>query len=107
MEAQDSLNNIGHMYDPRWSQMCDLQHDENLHQSYRDSITIEVNKMSMSGEHRSQQGQMWQEEWNAYRSSKQRYDFEYLSAADPSSTGLYMIMDNIRTSQQRSADISG
>ena len=46
MEAQDSLNNIGQMYDPYWLEMCDQQNDESLPQSYRDSITIEINKMS-------------------------------------------------------------
>ncbi len=51
MEAQDSLNNIGQMYDPHWLEMCDQQNDDSLPQSYRDSVTIEVNKMSMSGEH--------------------------------------------------------
>ena len=107
MKAQDSLNNIGLMYDPHWLEMCDQQNDESLPQSYRDSITIEVNKMSMSGEHRTPEGQMWQEEWHSYRSSKQNYDFDYLSETVPGPIGLYMIMDNIHISQQRSADISG
>ena len=106
MEAQDSLNNIGQMYDPHWLEMCDQQNDECLPQSYRDSITIEVNKMSMSGEHRTPEGQMWQEEWHSYRYSKQKYDFDYLSETVPGPIGLYMIMDNIHISQQRSADIS-
>ena len=53
MEAQDSLNNIGQMYDSHWLEMCDQQNDDSMPQSYRDSITIEVNKMSMSGEHRT------------------------------------------------------
>lgn len=106
MEAQDSLNNIGQMYDPHWLEMCDQQNDESLPQSYRDSITIEVNKMSMSGEHRTPEGQMWQDEWHRYRSSKQNYDFGYLSGTVPGTIGLYMIMDNIHISQQRSADIS-
>ena len=107
MKAQDSLNNIGLMYDPHWLEMCDQQNDESLPQSYRDSITIEINKMSMSGEHRTPEGQMWQEEWHSYRSSKQNYDFDYLSETVPGPIGLYMIMDNIHISQQRSADISG
>lgn len=107
MKAQDSLNNIGLMYDPHWLEMCDQQNDECLPQSYRDSITIEVNKMSMSGEHRTPEGQMWQYEWHRYRSSKQKYDFDYLSETVPGPIGLYMIMDNIHISQQRSADISG
>lgn len=107
MKAQDSLNNIGLMYDPHWLEMCDQQNDESLPQSYRDSITIEVNKMSMSGEHRTPEGQMWQYEWHRYRSSKQKYDFDYLSETVPGPIGLYMIMDNIHISQQRSADISG
>lgn len=107
MKAQDSLNNIGLMYDPHWLEMCDQQNDESLPQSYRDSITIEVNKMSMSGEHRTPEGQMWQEEWHSYRSSKQNYDFDYLSGTVSGPIGLYMIMDNIHISQQRSADISG
>ena len=106
MEAQDSLNNIGQMYDPYWLEMCDQQNDESLPQSYRDSITIEINKMSMSGEHRTPEGQMWQEEWHSYRYSKQKYDFDYLSETVPGPIGLYMIMDNIHISQQRSADIS-
>ena len=106
MEAQDSLNNIGQMYDPYWLEMCDQQNDESLPQSYRDSITIEINKMSMSGEHRTPEGQMWQDEWHWYRSSKQKYDFDYLSETVPGPIGLYMIMDNIHISQQRSADIS-
>ena len=95
MEAQDSLNNIGQMYDPHWLEMCDQQNDESLPQSYRDSITIEVNKMSMSSEHRTQEGQMWQEEWHSYRYSKQKYDLDYLSGTVPGPIGLYMIMDNI------------
>ena len=107
MKAQDSLNNIGLMYDPHWLEMCDQQNDESLPQSYRDSITIEVNKMSMSGEHRTPEGQMWQDEWHRYRSSKQKYDLDYLSGTVPGTIGLYMIMDNIHISQQRSADISG
>ena len=107
MKAQDSLNNIGLMYDPHWLEMCDQQNDESLPQSYRDSITIEVNKMSMSGEHRTPEGQMWQDEWHWYRSSKQKYDLDYLSGTVPGTIGLYMIMDNIHISQQRSADISG
>ena len=107
MKAQDSLNNIGLMYDPHWLEMCDQQNDESLPQSYRDSITIEVNKMSMSGEHRTPEGQMWQDEWHRYRSSKQKYDFDYLSETVPGPIGLYIIMDNIHISQQRSADISG
>ena len=106
MKAQDSLNNIGLMYDPHWLEMCDQQNDESLPQSYRDSITIEVNKMSMSGEHRTPEGQMWQDEWHWYRSSKQKYDLDYLSGTVPGTIGLYMIMDNIHISQQRSADIS-
>ena len=106
MEAQDSLNNIGQMYDPYWLEMCDQQNDESLPQSYRDSITIEINKMSMSGEHRTPEGQMWQDEWHWYRSSKQKYDLDYLSGTVPGTIGLYMIMDNIHISQQRSADIS-
>lgn len=106
MEAQDSLNNIGQMYDPHWLEMCDQQNDKSLPQSYRDSITIEVNKMSMSGEHRTPEGQMWQEEWHSYRYSKQKYDLDYLSGTVPGPIGLYMIMDNIHISQQRSADIS-
>ena len=106
MEAQDSLNNIGKMYDPHWLEMCDQQNDDSLPQSYRDSITIEVNKMSMSGEHRTPEGQMWQEEWQSYRSSKQKYDFDYLSGTVSGPIGLYMLMDNIHISQQRSADIS-
>ena len=106
MKAQDSLNNIGLMYDPHWLEMCDQQNDESLPQSYRDSITIEINKMSMSGEHRTPEGQMWQEEWHSYRYSKQKYDFDYLSETVPGPIGLYMIMDNIHISQQRSADIS-
>ena len=106
MKAQDSLNNIGLMYDPHWLEMCDQQNDESLPQSYRDSITIEVNKMSMSGEHRTPEGQMWQDEWHRYRSSKQKYDLDYLSGTVPGTIGLYMIMDNIHISQQRSADIS-
>ena len=107
MEAQDSLNNIGQMYDPHWLEMCDQQNDDSLPQSYRDSITIEINKMSMSGEHRTPEGQMWQDEWHSYRSSKQNYDFDYLSETVPGPIGLYMILDNIHISQQRSADISG
>lgn len=107
MKAQDSLNNIGLMYDPHWLEICDQQNDESLPQSYRDSITIEVNKMSMSGEHRTPEGQMWQDEWHRYRSSKQKYDLDYLSGTVPGTIGLYMIMDNIHISQQRSADISG
>ena len=107
MEAQDSLNNIGQMYDPHWLEMCDQQNDDSMPQSYRDSITIEVNKMSMSGEHRTPEGQMWQDEWHRYRSSKQKYDLDYLSGTVPGTIGLYMIMDNIHISQQRSADISG
>ena len=107
MKAQDSLNNIGLMYDPHWLEMCDQQNDESLPQSYRDSITIEINKMSMSGEHRTPEGQMWQDEWHRYRSSKQKYDLDYLSGTVPGTIGLYMIMDNIHISQQRSADISG
>ena len=106
MKAQDSLNNIGLMYDPHWLEMCDQQNDESLPQSYRDSITIEINKMSMSGEHRTPEGQMWQDEWHRYRSSKQKYDLDYLSGTVPGPIGLYMIMDNIHISQQRSADIS-
>lgn len=106
MEAQDSLNNIGQMYDPHWLEMCDQQNDDSMPQSYRDSITIEVNKMSMSGEHRTPEGQMWQEEWQSYRSSKQKYDFDYLSGTVSGPIGLYMLMDNIHISQQRSADIS-
>ena len=107
MEAQDSLNNIGQMYDPHWLEMCDQQNDDSMPQSYRDSITIEVNKMSMSGEHRTPEGQMWLDEWHRYRSSKQKYDLDYLSGTVPGTIGLYMIMDNIHISQQRSADISG
>ena len=106
MEAQDSLNNIGQMYDPHWLEMCDQQNDDSMPQSYRDSITIEVNKMSMSGEHRTPEGQMWQKEWHNYRYSKQKYDLDYLSGTVPGTIGLYMIMDNIHISQQRSADIS-
>ena len=107
MKAQDSLNSIGLMYDPHWVEMCDQQNDESLPQSYRDCITIEVIKMSMSGEHRTPEGQMWQDEWHRYRSSKQKYDLDYLSGTVPGPIGLYMIMDNIHISQQRSADFSG
>ena len=106
MEAQDSLNNMGQMYDPHWLEMCDQQNDESLPQSYRDSVTIEVNKMSMNSEHMTPEGQLWQEEWHSYRSSKQKYDFEYLSGTVSGPIGLYMIMDNIHISQRRSADIS-
>lgn len=106
MEAQDSLNNIGQMYDPHWLEMCDQQNDESLPQSYRDSITIEVNKMSMSGEHRTPEGQMWQEEWYAYRSEKQNYDYIWLSSSVSNPIGLFIIMDNIHTSQRRDSDIS-
>ena len=62
--------------------------------------------LSMSGEHRTPEGQMWQEEWHTYRYSKQKYDLDYLSGTVPGPIGLYMIMDNIHISQQRSADIS-
>lgn len=106
MVSQDSLNDIGQMYDPHWSRLCEMQNDENLPQTLRDSITLEVNKMSMSGEHRTASGQKWQQEWNRYRSAKQDYDFDHLSASDPDPMSLYLIMENIHKSKDISGDIS-
>jgi len=106
MESQDSLNNMGMMFDPYWEDLLDKLNDGNLPQSVRDNITLEVNKMSMSGENRTTEGQKWMQEWNDYRSSKQAYDLNHLTACEPSHIGLYMIMDNIHISQGRNEDIS-
>lgn len=106
MESQDSLDNIGKMYDPHWRDLLEKLNDATLPQSARDSITLEVNKMSMSGENRTPEGQKWMQEWNDYRSSKQAYDLRHLNTAAPDHIGLYMIMDNIHISQGRNDDIS-
>ena len=106
MASQDSLNTIGQMYDSRWVDMCDMLNNDELSQDVRDSLTIETNKMSMSGENRTFAGQMWQKQWHAYRSDKQDYDYNYLVESDSDQMGLFVIMDNIHISQQRNSDIS-
>jgi len=106
MEQQDSLNNIGEMYDPVWLEMCNMQNNEHLPQSVRDSITIEVNSLAMSNTNRTPAGQLWLQEWNKYRSDKQDYDYNYLSSIKHDNVGLLIIMDNIRISKSRNKDIS-
>ena len=106
MESQDSLNNIGQMYDPLWIELCNMQNDKDIPQSVRDSITIEVNKLSMSNANRTPAGQLWLQDWNEYRSDKQDYDYDYLSSVEPNNMGLFIIMDNIRISKLRNNDIS-
>lgn len=106
MESQDSLNNTGQMYDPHWLEMLEVQNDDNVPQDVKDSITLEVNKLSMSGEHRTPAGQRWEQEWNSYLAAKQDYDFKHLSESVPDAIGLFIIMNNINISNRRAGDIS-
>lgn len=106
MERQDSLFMTGAMMTPHYNDLIHRSSDNSLSQEERDAIRLEINKLSLSGESRTEEGKAWYQEFEALMAERSDSTLTHLKAQKPSLAAFLYLAREIKSSKAPEALIS-
>ncbi|MBQ0025629.1 MAG: hypothetical protein KBT00_07925, partial [Bacteroidales bacterium] len=99
MERQDSLFMTGAMMTPHYNDLIHRSSDNSLSQEERDAIRLEINKLSLSGESRTEEGKAWYQEFEALMAERSDSTLTHLKAQKPSLAAFLYLAREIKSSK--------
>lgn len=103
----DSLIQTGSMYSRPYYELQALLDSKDISRDVRDSLRLELTKMTRTGEFLSDAGQHYLEVSNELKDRVSEFIRNYIAASEPSLPMFYLLVDRLSWDNQRKAKVIG